>query len=218
MKKINKINPSPIFSSWANSKPKSKNANEWYGEIYERERWDIINELAAHNAKEQFYICCYCCGYISGSSDDTMNEHVEARRIAPERSLDYTNIVASCKIKKQCDSAHGSQPLPLTPLMPECESEFRFKLSGRVEGITRRASQAIDVLNLGDHEKNNKSLVEKRKQLVRVMIIGYGIDFDDLSEDKELYETIIDDLMTPKDGRIEPYSPVVANMLRKWIS
>jgi hypothetical protein len=38
--------------------------------------------------------------------------------------------------------AHGSQPLPLTPLMPECETELRFKFSGRVEGLTERACTA----------------------------------------------------------------------------
>ncbi len=63
-------------------------------------------------------------------------------------------IVASCNTPNQCGDAHKSQHLPLTPLMTECETELRFKISGRVEGLSDRAADTIRVLNLGDHESH----------------------------------------------------------------
>lgn len=184
-----------------------------YPDLSELERQDIRHACTA----EQFYLCAYCCHVISGSNVDTMNEHVEAQDIAKNRTLDFNNLVASCRTPNQCDAAHGSQALPLTPLMPECETELRFKLSGRVEGLSDRAREAIRILNLGDTEQNNKALIEKRKQLVDGLIwANYGNDPDQLQleEDEELIRILIDDLARPQNGRLEPFAPVLSNILR----
>jgi uncharacterized protein (TIGR02646 family) len=145
---------------------KRANPHDRYRDLTEAERRDVRDACT----QEQYFLCAYCCQTITGESTDTMNEHVEAQALAPNRTLDFDNIVASCKTAKQCDAAHKSQPLPLTPLMPECQVELRFKLSGRVEGTTPRAIEAIRVLNLGDTEASNKALIEKRKQLVEGLI------------------------------------------------
>ncbi|WP_026744556.1 hypothetical protein [Leucothrix mucor] len=167
--------------------------------------------------EEQLYLCAYCGQSLSGDGD-SMNEHVEARRLAPSRSLDFTNIVASCKTPKQCDDAHGSLPLPLTPFMPECESELVFKLSGRVVGTTQRATEAIKVLNLGDTEQNNRSLIEKRRNLVNVLLFTNGVDPEEGLEDNELIELIIDDISQAVDGKLEAFAPVAVNILNQWIA
>lgn len=103
--------------------------------------------------------------------------------------------------------------------MPECETELRFMLSGRVKGKTPRATDAIRVLNLGDHEENNKALIEKRKNLVEQLIwrkAGNGPE--DLSiEDPEILEMLIDDLSQPVDGRLEGFAPVLVNILRNYL-
>ncbi|MNE83150.1 hypothetical protein D3C80_1799410 [compost metagenome] len=106
----------------------------------------------------------------------------------------------------------------LTPIMIECESELKFRLSGRVEGVTHRAQETIRVLNLGDHERNNKSLVEKRKQLAHWLMLENGVDPDSPLEDDELLQCVIDDLNTPTDGKLPPFAPVVANILRGWLN
>jgi hypothetical protein len=137
--------------------------------------------------------------------------------VAPKRTLDFGNIVASCKAPRQCDAAHGSQVFELTPLMPECETEMRFKLSGRVEGTTHRAVVAIRVLNLGDTEENNKALVEKRKQLVDALIWhNYRASPEELlvEDDCEVIQMLLDDLGTPTGGRLEPFAPALVNILR----
>lgn len=146
-----------------------------------------------------------------------MNEHVEARNLAPQRSLDFTNLVASCTSPRQCDAAHGSQSLPLTPLMVECETELRFKLSGRVEGLSERAREAIRVLNLGDTEASNKALVEKRKRLTDALLWQSGIEPSDMLDDEDLLRMVIDDISQPQNDKLAPFAPVVANMLSAWL-
>lgn len=138
--------------------------------------------------------------------------------LAPHRSLDYTNIVASCTGLNQCDKSHGSQPLPLTPFMNECETEFRFKISGRIEGLSARAQETIRVLNLGDTEQNNRGLIEKRKQLVNILMLKNGLDVEEGLEDDDLLRAVIEDISTPVGGHLEAFSPVMVNILRQWIT
>lgn len=218
MRKITKDQPPASFSDWVSRKPADKNENQWFAEIFNQERWDLVADLGHHNAQEQFYLCAYCCVRITGDYTNTVNEHVEARSINPHRSLDHTNIVASCKTKHQCDSAHQNQALLLTPLMDECETELKFKISGRVEGLTDPAKEAIRVLNLGDDERNNRALIEKRKQLSHGLMYKHGIDPEQGLEDDEVLQSVIDDLLTPQDGKLEPFAPVVVNILKNWIS
>ncbi|UYM16973.1 HNH endonuclease family protein [Endozoicomonas euniceicola] len=189
---------------------KARNPRGNYGDLTEKERQDIRTACL----EEQFYLCAYCCQSISGENSDCMNEHVEARRIAPGRSLDFSNIVVSCTTPKQCDNAHRSKPLPL---MPECETEFEFKLSGRVIGKTLRAIEAIGVLNLGDREQNNRSLIEKRKQLVQTLLFTNGVNPEEGLDDDELIEIVIGDISKPKNGKLEAFAPVAVNVLRQWM-
>ena len=168
---------------------------------------------------EQYFLCAYCCQSITGEPTDTVVEHVEAQSAAPHRSLDYSNIVLSCRAPNQCDAAHRSKPLPLTPLMKECETELRFKLSGRVEGLTPRAKKSIAVLNLGDTPANNRGLVEKRKQLsINLLWEMAGADPSDIREDDELIKMLIADLNTPQNGKLQSYAPALANTLSHWLA
>lgn len=142
MRKIDKGVEPDSLTQW-----KRGHLNGSYKDLTRIEREDI----RSHCLQEQFYLCACCCQIITGENDDCMNEHVIAKKIAPNRSLDFSNIVASCTTPKQCDSAHKSQPFELTPLMNECETGLKFKISGRVEGLTPRAIETIKVLNLGGY-------------------------------------------------------------------
>lgn len=192
---------------------KRGNPNGDYKELTNIERKDIRIECL----KEQYFLCAYCCKLISDNNNDSMNEHVEARRIAPQRSLDFTNIVASCTTPSQCDNSHESQPLPLTPFMAKCETDLEFTLSGKVRGLTPDASETIRVLNLGDDTTNNRSLIEQRKQFVHAMLFANGIDPNEGLDDDELIDCVIADISTPKNGKLESFAPVVVNVLRQWI-
>lgn len=208
---MRKINKQAGFEPPSLTRFKRKNAQSNYSELTSIERQDIRIACTI----EQFYLCAYCCKPIIGDSTDTMNEHVIARNSAPNKSLDFTNIVASCRTPNQCDAAHGSQTLPLTPFDVECETDLDFKLSGRVAGKTDEAKQAIQILNLGN---NNKSLVEQRRQFVQALLLGDGIDPDDVIDDSDLIQMVIDDLSKPKNGKLESFAPIAINVLSKWVA
>jgi len=212
VRKINKGQEPESLVRW-----KRKNPNKRYQDLDA----EVRQEVRAACVSEQFHLCAYCCQRIS--VERSVNEHLQARAIAPQRDLDFNNIVASCDTKDQCDAAHKSQLLPLTPLMDECEMELKFKFSGRVEGVTERARETIHVLNLGDESRNNRALIGKRKRLVDGLLWKQGVSLQELEsgemEDDELLMLLIDDLQTPsEDGKLEPFAPVTVNLLRSYLS
>ncbi|MDX2273469.1 MAG: TIGR02646 family protein [Cyanobacteriota bacterium] len=213
MRTISKGAEPSCLTTW-----KKKNPHGVYDDLDKTEEGKVLRATIRDYAlKEQFYLCAYCCQRIQ-DIDDCHNEHVEAQKLNPKRTLDFLNIVASCNTHNQCGDAHKSQHLPLTPLMTECKTELRFKISGRVEGLSNRAIDTIQVLNLGDHENNNRSLIEKRKQLSNVLLWKcYGDPNQGLEGDKEVLALLIDELTQPQQGQLEPFAPVVVNILRNWL-
>ena len=212
MRTINKGSEPPCLTEW-----KRKNPRGVYKDLDSTEEGiNIRASIRECSLDEQFYLCAYCCQRIP-NIDACHNEHLEAQSTNPIRTLDFSNIVVSCNTSNQCGHAHKSQHLPLTPLMVECETELRFKISGRVEGLSERAIVTIQVLNLGNHEKNNRALIEKRKQLSNVLLWTNGIDPDEGLEDEELLDMLIGDLSQPQMGQMEPFTPVVINILKSWL-
>ena len=207
MRTISKKSEPSSLGAWKQANPQGG-----YNELTS----DIPPIIRQSALEEQYYLCAYCCQQIP-DINSCHNEHVEAQSRNPKRSLDFTNIVASCNTPNQCGRAHKSQDLPLTPLLPECEIELRFKISGRVEGLSDRAINTIHVLNLGDSEKNNRALIEKRKQLSNALLLThYGDLSQGLEEDEEILTLLIDELTQPQDGKLKPFAPVVVNIVRTW--
>jgi hypothetical protein len=101
--------------------------------------------------------------------------------------------------------------------MAECEIELQFKISGRVKGLSDRATTTIEVLNLGDDKENNRALIEKRKRLSDALLWKNGINPDEGLEDEDLLEILIDDLAQLQQGQLEPFAPVVINIIRSWL-
>ena len=210
MRKIDKDKNEPkALSDW-----KKENPNGNYGQLTHIERQSI--RVACRG--EQYFLCAYCCQSIRGELDDTVIEHVEAQSISPHRGLDYGNMVLSCRTTNQCDHAHGNKALLLTPLMDECETELKFGINGRVEGLTKRAKICIDVLNLGDKETKNRALIEKRKQLSRRLLWANGVNPDEGLDDDKSIRKLISILKKPQDGKLRPFAPVVVNILTGWLS
>ncbi|MDJ0620645.1 MAG: hypothetical protein QNJ63_28580 [Calothrix sp. MO_192.B10] len=87
---------------------KRKKSHGRYNQLTEGVRRDIRD----HALKEQYYLCAYCCQRIQ-DIEACHNEHIEAQNLNPGRTLDFTNIVASCNTSNQCGAAHKSQALPL---------------------------------------------------------------------------------------------------------
>lgn len=96
--------------------------------------------------------------------------------------------------------------------MAECEIELRFKISGRVESLSNQAVVTIQVLNL-----NSLALIQKRKKLSNDLLFANSINPDEGLEDEDLLEMLIGDLLQPKLGQMEPFTPVVINILQSWL-
>ncbi len=206
MRKINKGVEPECLTQWKKSNPKSS-----YKDLEDKP--EIRQAIRQSLLEEQYYLCAYCCKPLK-HNEDCHNEHVEAQNTDPKRTLDYHNLVASCNTDKQCGKAHKSKQLYLTPLMLECETELKFKMSGKVEGLTERAKEMIDILNLGDNSDKNIALIEYRKQLINSLLRKSAIDKE---EDKETLEMFIEDLQHPTNGKLQPFAPVVVNILRDWL-
>ncbi|MCT4500180.1 TIGR02646 family protein [Pseudomonas sivasensis] len=206
MRKITKGDEPAALTQW-----KRKHPTGSYLDLSAEERTRIRQACV----EEQHGLCAYCCHEIT--SDSAHNEHVEARESAPHRSLDFSNIVASCNRSKQCGRAHAHKVLPLTSLMDECETELKFYLSGRVEGLSPRAVTSIQVLNLGDCRENNRALFGARKSILDALLYDSGMEGDDLEvADFDLLTLLKEELEQPDtNNRLKPFSPVLVNVIRQ---
>nr|WP_306660482.1 TIGR02646 family protein [Pseudomonas nunensis] len=190
---------------------KRTNSGKRYRDLPHEERQSIRSACI----EEQYGLCAWCCQRITLSNSSSHNEHVDSQDLAPNRTLDFANIVASCNKLGQCGKAHGSKPLPLTALMIECETELKFYLSGRVEGTTLRAKASIEALNLGSTRQQNKALFYNRKQMVDLLIFDQGLQPETLiDEDDDLLEALSNELQQPNElGRLQPFAPILVNVI-----
>ncbi len=156
---------------------------------YPKKDYDSI-EFAEHKPtlksdliKEQKGLCAYCCGRIT--EDKSHNEHIEPRhpgKFASKRSLDYTNIVASCNNSETCGNKKGNSydaEKFVSPLDRDCETKFTYYADGKIAGD----EYTIDLLNLNAYELRNarKSVIRELQYLDKDTIeICYMND-----EDKE---------------------------------
>ncbi|NQZ07835.1 MAG: TIGR02646 family protein [Algicola sp.] len=218
MKKINKTLEPAELARWKKNYPKLNSYNDLNdktaADVIKTQGAQVITAIRTQNVIDQSFLCAFCCCEIQDNPASAMNEHVEPRSRNHHRELDFTNIVASCTNKGQCDDAHGSQALPLTPLMAECESELKFRFSGTVEGLTPRAKETIQMLNLGESRKSNKGLVTRRRIALEMLLLGEGVEGDELPDLTAFIPDMIANLNTAKDGKLPPFSPVLSNILR----
>ncbi|MFJ2713946.1 retron system putative HNH endonuclease [Pseudomonas sp. NPDC087346] len=205
MRKIDKGTEPAVMAQW-----KRANSTSTYQDLPPEERQTVRTACIT----EQFGLCAYCCQSIT--VDTAHNEHVEAQNRNRARTLDFSNIVASCQSHQHCGHARGTQLLGLTPFMAECESELRFYLSGRVIGTTDRAADSVRTLKLGDTEESNRGLIGKRKKMVDDLIFTGGLQPGEL-EDEELLGILLVDMLRPDNGLLQPFSPVLVNVLRQFL-
>lgn len=199
MRKISKGDEPEMARRWKKAHP-----NERYGQATS----DIRTAIRTACIHEQFFLCAYCCRRIDINSSH--NEHLEAQHIAPNRTMDFHNIVASCNTHDQCGKAHGTKPLRLTPLMDECETEIKYAYSGNIQGLSERAVQCIDTLNL-----NSKKIQQARKLAVEGLQFEYGCPPREAVElDAELITILIKELTMTNVRSMKPYAPVLVNILK----
>lgn len=208
MQKITKGNVPPELRAW-----KEKNPRRHYADLSDCERRAIRRDCV----REQRGLCAFCCARITADASSSHNAHLQSRTRFPKYSLDWTNIVASCNNRATCGSHQGQDTPPLSPLMPECETELRFYVSGRVEGLTKRARETIDLFNL-----NEKLLCLKRKKAIGdfLYINGYyPPEEDPVIWDAEIWREILRQCEAPDaDGNLAPFAPALAGIGRHLLT
>ena len=162
---------------------------------------------------EQYGLCAFCCAPIS---DNTChNAHLLSQDIYPQHSLNWNNIVTSCNQKETCGKHQGTQKIPVTPRMDECETEFIFYQSGRIKGLTQRANDTIRILHLDSERLNNR-----RKRAIEYFLYNneYFPPAEDVQAwDVEILEALIQDCLHVKEGKLAPYSPILVNICRHML-
>lgn len=209
MKRINKSAEPNSLTIFKGNNPISKYSDLSNGN--EHVRVDIRNACIA----EQFFLCAYCCNRIT--TNTSHNEHVVSQNSISGRNLtlEYNNIVASCNSKNHCGHKKANFDIALTPLMPECEIEVIYQLNGKMRHTTPRAQRMIDTLQL-----RNNALANTRKQIIDLVLFEYVDDLIDLNiEEDDYLRLIIDEISQPDiDGKLEAFAPVIANVLRQFVS
>lgn len=136
---------------------------EWFTEFkkkYPKATYDskefrpYISRLNEELVKEQKYICAYCCCEID--TKKSHNEHIEPRHsgtYVSKRSLDYSNLVASCygfQGERTCGPKKENnydEKKFISPLNPACEDIFNYFPNGVIDGDV----YTTELLNLNSH-------------------------------------------------------------------
>ncbi|MBF0108556.1 MAG: TIGR02646 family protein [Magnetococcales bacterium] len=204
MRRIHKGAPPSELEKWIRYNP-----NTTYADLENSPAGqELRQQIRGTCLIEQHCLCAYCCDLIDDKSSH--NEHVVPQSTAPHRTLDFTNIVASCETKNQCGKAHGRHPLPLTPLDPECETNLRFFISGNVKGLTENAKETVRILKL-----NCRKLRGKRKIAIDALIYVAGMKPDELQLADDILLGILREDLDKKteDGCLEAFGPVLVNII-----
>lgn len=183
-----KKNKEPVsFKEWKNNFKKAT-----YKNLKGKIKADLRNSLL----EEQGYICCFCgaaIGVVKDEGDGNIvilqkpiqnknkhnvrNAHIVPQSKAPQLSLNYNNICASCgkfinddeQCEEHCDLAQKDSILPITPLQKDCENFFSFNIDGTIspninksKADQKKAEETINILKL-----NTKDLINQRYEIIR---------------------------------------------------
>ena len=80
---------------------KRRNPNKRYRQLADAA---VRQAIRSEALGEQHYLCGYCCQALSGNGD-CHNEHVEAQDLNKNKTLDFSNIIASCNTSNQCGNS-----------------------------------------------------------------------------------------------------------------
>lgn len=161
----------------------------------------IRHEIRMHMLAQQQYICCYCCKIIN--ADNSHNEHIKPRDKYPNISMEYTNLLVSCKgitCGEKKDRKFDERYF-VSPLEEDCEEHFSYLQNGEIKGETEAGKYTIELLNL-----NEKSLKNSRHSL-----------FKECLQMKECCgkEYIESEYINPKDNKLPRFCGMVRYFMNR---
>lgn len=125
----------------------------------------VKEEVRQSLVSEQGGLCCYCGKRILPDYHSII-EHLYPKGLKQysHLQLEYTNLLCSCdggesdrkgkskaekrKFPSFCDDKKNNRVLSLTPLDPDCETQFSYDEEGHIYGETDAAREAIEILGL----------------------------------------------------------------------
>lgn len=155
---------------------------------------------------EQGNICCYCQRRITSQSSHI--EHFRPQANDTEDfslEIEYSNLHASCfpdaesEFPLHCGplkGAHFDENLLISPLEPNCETEFDFGFDGTIapKKHSKRAEYTISLLGL-----DIKKLTAKRRLVIEVFI-------SDLENETEQdFQIFLTKYLDKNDGSFQEY-------------
>jgi len=207
MKHISKGEEPSFLTVWKKNDKMCKRGKPNENRLKSQEKKELKRSLI----KEHGAICCYCRVRIG--PDNSHVEHFRPRNNYPELQLEYDSLLCSCQSElekrepRHCGNAKGSwfdENLTISPLDPECESQFEYLEDGSIRPSDRNdegAKQTIAHLAL-DIEKLN----ELRKAAMAAALDSW--EGESIQEQMAIYSQ-----RNPADKKFTPFCSVIMNAL-----
>lgn len=193
MRKIDRKEEPDFWIKYKRSHPR-----EQYSDLDKSEiGCKLRHKMRRYLLQSQYGLCAYCCRKIG--MDDSLNEHIKPQSDYPNESMDYDNLIVSCKMEGRnvtCGNKKGNEydeELFVSPLETHCGEKFIFYPNGHIEGVGKRGKYTCHILNLDSYE------------LQRARMAQYKICTS--YQDSEMVYTYF---LTPSEkGQMEPYSDMI---------
>lgn len=186
-------------------------------------------DIRIHLIAEQGAICAYCMGRISNEWNEDLSkpkceiEHFESQDTAPEKSLDYKNMLGVCNGSagqpeklQHCDTKKGNLPLSplLNPLSKNIEEYISYSSNGRIKSNNKVLNVELNkVLNL-----NMQNLVNVRKSKLDIAMNRLkAINPKGNWRASDLRKELRNWTTQSKEGEFEPYCDIAIYFIEKWI-
>lgn len=156
------------------------------------------------------------------SVGDIVVEHLLPKGL-PEYThlqLDYKNLLCSCdggekerkgknkqdkrKYPSHCDDKKSDDVLPLTPLDPKIEEQFKYDEEGHIYGMSPDAKKTIDILNL-----DCSTIVNRRKAAIKPYLESDFAESPDWSEEIRR--------LSCRNSNGEPYCFAVIGYIKEFL-
>lgn len=136
---------------------KKKRPKERYADLEKSQEGNRVwRNMREFLIQSQYGLCAYCCKNIT--LDNSLNEHIRPQAMYPKDTMDYENIVVSCRNDGEdttCGVRKGDEydgELFVSPLEMNCEREFVFYPNGQIQGTGKRGEYTCKLLNLNAYE------------------------------------------------------------------
>lgn len=148
MRKIDRQKEPDFWKEYRKQHP-----NKRYADLGESSEGNELRQrLRKFLIQSQYGLCAYCCRKID--LGHSLNEHIKPQAIYPKKTMEYENLVASCRDESENTTCgvrkrdEYNEKLFVSPLDEDCEEKFVFYPNGQVDGVGESGEYTCKLLNL----------------------------------------------------------------------